>query len=259
MLQAELKFLYRLAREIGIDARAWSRLSRLPRFMRDRRAWRAAGGAAGTLYPCLADWSDSAGATGSPYFLQDLLVARRIHAAAPRRHIDVGSRIDGFIAHLAVFREVTVLDVRPLKSSIPNVKFAQCDLTRGPAAELIASADSVSSLHALEHFGLGRYGDPIDPQGHLKGFRALASMLQVGGRMYMSVPVGSPTVEFNAHRIFDPSEPPTWPEPRTLALAGFDFIDDCGELHEHQSLDESTCASIRRMRQACGIYTFDRH
>jgi hypothetical protein len=29
--------------------------------------------------------------------------------------------------------------------------------------------DSLSCLHALEHFGLGRYGDPIDPRGHEKG------------------------------------------------------------------------------------------
>ena len=40
--------------------------------------------------------------------------------------------------------------------------------------------DSVSCLHALEHFGLGRYGDPVDPDGHLKGFRNLRRIVQGG-------------------------------------------------------------------------------
>lgn len=30
------------------------------------------------------------------------------------------------------------------------------------------STDSLSCLHTLEHFGLGRHGDPIDPEGHIK-------------------------------------------------------------------------------------------
>jgi hypothetical protein len=33
--------------------------------------------------------------------------------------------------------------------------------------DMINCCDSISSLHAIEHFGLGRYGDTIDVNGHL--------------------------------------------------------------------------------------------
>jgi Caenorhabditis protein of unknown function, DUF268 len=258
MSRARLGAPYRLARELGIDVRRWLLLSRLPRFVRDVAAWRKAGGRIRSYYPCLADWSDEAGATRSPYFLQDLLVARRVRAASPEQHIDVGSRIDGFVAHLAVFRAVTVLDVRPLRSTIPNVTFIQCDLMAELSADLVAAADSVSSLHALEHFGLGRYGDPIDPDGHLKGFCALTSMLRPGGRLYVSFPIGSAAVEFNAHRVIDPLEPLSWRAAVPLTLECFDYIDADGALHERQSLDASTGAELRKLIDACGIYTFRR-
>ena len=77
----------------------------------------------GKPYPCLGDrFSDSGSAKGH-YFHQDLLVASRIHLNNPSVHVDVGSRIDGFIAHVASFRPIEVLDIRPLSSEIPNVKF----------------------------------------------------------------------------------------------------------------------------------------
>src|ERR1700758_2477591 len=106
-----IRAAYRLGRELGFDPRRLRLITRLPRFLSDARRWSIAGGDVGGYFPCLADADDAAGATGSPYFLQDLLVARRIFAAAPELHVDVGSRIDGFVAHLAVFRQVTVLDV----------------------------------------------------------------------------------------------------------------------------------------------------
>jgi len=45
------------------------------------------------------------GSASGHYFHEDLLVARRIHKRNLRRYIDVGSRIDGFVAHVASFRE----------------------------------------------------------------------------------------------------------------------------------------------------------
>ena len=64
--------------------------------------------------------------------------------------------------------------------------------------------DSASCLHALEHFGLGRYGLPIDPNGYRKGLANLASFLRPGSTLYLSTPIGRPRVEFNANWVFDP-------------------------------------------------------
>lgn len=69
-------------------------------------------------------------------------------------------------------------------------------------AEWIESTDSLSCLHTIEHFGLGRYGDAVDPCGHLKGLDQLKQMVEPGGRLYLSTPIGPQRVEFNAHRVF---------------------------------------------------------
>lgn len=156
------------------------------------------------LMPCVHDWKDSAGSTSSEYFWQDLLVAQLIHKANPRKHVDVGSRIDGFIAHVASFREVEVFDVRPLESEIPQVTFRQADLMVGNSA-LSEITDSLSCLHAIEHFGLGRYGDPLNAAGFTLGLANLVNLLEPGGTLYLSCPSGDDVVHFNAHRALLPS------------------------------------------------------
>ena len=61
------------------------------------------------------------------------------------------------------------------------------------------SVESLSYLHTMEHIGLGRYGDPIDPLGYLKGMNELQRVLKPGGKLYLSVLIGQERVEFNAY------------------------------------------------------------
>jgi len=132
----------------------------------------------GKPYPCLNEkFADSGIATGH-YFHQDLLVARRINLNSPHRHVDVGSRIDGFVAHVAAFREIEVFDVRPLPNKIPNVTFKQVDMMAPIQESLYEYCDSLSCLHAIEHFGLGRYGDGVNYDGYLLGLNNLYLMLK---------------------------------------------------------------------------------
>jgi|TARA_B110000037_G_scaffold217911_1_gene279885 hypothetical protein len=56
---------------------------------------------------------------------------------------------------------------------------------------LINYCDSLSCLHTLEHFGSGRYGDKIDPVGHIKGFQNLVKMLKKNGILYISFPISN--------------------------------------------------------------------
>ena len=116
------------------------------------------------ISPYLRDMEMCAGSIGGDYFYQDIWAARKIHKRLPKEHVDIGSRIDGFITHLLVFMEnVTVMDVRPAESNVPGLKFVEADCT---TLKMLGddSVDSISSLHAAEHFGLGRYGDPVDPE-----------------------------------------------------------------------------------------------
>ena len=170
-----------------------------------------------------------AGQASGHYFHQDLLVAREIHRRQPRRHIDVGSSIYGFVSHVASFRELEVLDVRPVTTQVEGITFVQQDVMRlGP--EWSAVADSVSCLHALEHFGLGRYGDTVDYEGWRRGLEGLGAILEPGGTLYQAVPTGRhQRVEFNAHRVF------SLPFLRDVVTADYDverlaFVTDEGDL-----------------------------
>ena len=66
------------------------------------------------------------------------------------------------------------------------------------------SIESISALHSIEHFGLGRYGDPIDPDADHKAMQSLQRVLKPGGKLYFAVPIGKQRLCYNAHRIYNP-------------------------------------------------------
>ena len=139
------------------------------------------------------------------YFWQDLWAAQLVTKNNPKKHFDIGSRIDGFIAHLASFRDnITLIDIRPLDKKIPNVDFHQDDATNLKNIKS-NSIESLSALCSLEHFGLGRYGDPIDPNACFKAFKSIQRVMKKNGNVYIAVPIGKEHVEFDAHRVFYPS------------------------------------------------------
>lgn len=163
-----------------------------------------------SLYPCLSDYRQSAGSVDSHYFYMDIIVANLIIRSKPEMHYDIGSRVDGFISHLlAADVKTTVIDIRPLK--INNINIAGSDLNvcflQGNAENLkdigSGSITSLSSLHAVEHFGLGRYGDPVNPMASFVAMEELQRILAKNGILYFAVPVGrKEKLCFNAHRIF---------------------------------------------------------
>jgi len=206
------------------------------------------------LRPCLYDWYEEGGSTRNEYFWQDLHVARKISRASPRKHVDIGSRIDGFVAHVACFREIEVFDIRPITSKIEGIVFTQADLMNPPPA-LTSYCDSLSCLHALEHFGLGRYGDPIDPMGSVAGLKHMTTLLERGGIFYLSVPVGIERVEFNAHRIFDPLKLVQLANENGLKLQDFVWFEDGGGL-THSQNPEVDMRKLSTLRYALGIFTF---
>lgn len=108
----------------------------------------------------------------------------------------------GFVAHLLCFREVEYVDLRPLPTNVNGLKFNQGSLLALPYES--GELESVSSLHVIEHIGLGRYGDPIDHQGWRKACRELQRVLRPGGHLYTSMPIGFERLEFDGHRVFDP-------------------------------------------------------
>ena len=154
-------------------------------------------------YPFYYDRYEEAGGIMQHYFHQDIWAANKVFISGVKKHYDIGSRLDGFISHCLVFCKVVMLDIRPLQIKIPNLEFIRADCTdmKGIKSN---SINSVSSLHAIEHFGLGRYGDPIDPFGYKKAIDEMKRIVKTGGNIFFSVPIGKQRVEFNGHRVFNP-------------------------------------------------------
>lgn len=154
-------------------------------------------------YPIIKDKYGYAGDVDS-YFWQDLWAAKLIYVNKPSVHYDIGSRLDGFIAHVLSYGiPVRMIDIRPFPIEIEGLDTIVADATN---LETFAddSIESLSALCSLEHFGLGRYGDPIDPEACFKCFESIQKKLKKGGHLYISVTIGYERVEFNAHRIFYP-------------------------------------------------------
>lgn len=138
---ALIKLHWILSSQFGADPQRLLRSLRgQPVYMRDWTSFRKNYSGKMKLAPCLHERHEKGGATKSECFWQDLLVARAIHAAKPVKHVDFGSRVDGFVAHVASFRECKVFDVRPISTSVPGVVFRQADLM-DPASLLITAGE----------------------------------------------------------------------------------------------------------------------
>ena len=205
------------------------------------------------FYPLFADRYDNAGVASGHYFHQDLLVARKIFEANPSRHVDVGSRIDGFVAHVASFREIEILDIRLIESKSKNINFKQADLM-SEDFNFPEKTPSLSCLHAIEHFGLGRYGDPMDLDGHKKGIKNLSNCLTTGGTLYISTPIGRPRIEFNAHRVFGISYLLDLFAKHQLSLKYFSYVNDKGELIENADPFSEAGSKNFNLEYGCGIF-----
>lgn len=151
------------------------------------------------LTPRLHDRTTQGAALRVPFFQSAWMIEHMQHHQ-PEEHVDVGSDINLLAAMAALLENVTFIDLRPLELRTPGLFFRQGSILEMPYAD--QSIASLSCLHVIEHIGLGRYGDPLDPDGSLKAARELSRVLAPGGLLYISTPVGQPRTCFNAHRIF---------------------------------------------------------
>jgi len=192
----------------GVAALSWqirpSALLRYGAFLRDWDRYRKAGGKAAALdfYPCLYDRTSATG-IDTHYFHQAIWAMREIRQSGARQHLDIGSDVN-FVGMLTAVTDVLFVDIRPLFLSIPNYHGIGASITALPFAD--STVGSLSCMHVIEHIGLGRYGDPIDPRGPEMACREIARVLRPGGHAYITTLIGRPRVAFNGHRIFEPVE-----------------------------------------------------
>lgn len=240
--------------------KALNRIRGIPQYLADFMTLRGQAGSSshsfpfGTFKPKPGDRYGLNGDTArGQYFHQDFLVARRIFINNPKRHLDVGSRVAGFIAHVASYREIEAIDIRPMNKVLPNIKFLQADLMADLPPHFIECCDSLSCLHTIEHFGLGRYGDPVNFEGHLLGLENLRKILKPGGKFYFSTPIGPQRIEFNAHRVFSVDYLAHLLE-QHYTIEHFSYVDDRGDLHEDVGLTPELRRTSCGCRRGCGIF-----
>lgn len=201
----------------------------------------------GDAYPQIHDRTASS-AIDSHYFHQDVWAARRVAELGPPRHVDVGSRVD-YVGFLTALTKVSFVDIRPLEVDIEGLTSVAGSVLDLPFDD--RSLSSLSCLHVAEHIGLGRYGDPLDPQGTVKAAHELQRTLAPGGQLLFSGPVGRPRTCFNAHRIHAPEAVVAmFPE---LELVEFAGVDDSGRFKRHLQPGD-----LADQHYACGLFQFVR-
>jgi hypothetical protein len=222
---------------------------RLLAYLRQWRTFQKLGGIAefADLAPCLFDLDASTQSGGGQYFYQDVWALRHLAHARPAVHHDVGSRLDGFVAQATAICPVVYYDIRPPCFQLPDFTFVEGSILELPVGS--GTLASVSCLHVAEHIGLGRYGDPLDPQGADKSLVELQRVLAPGGMLLFSTPIGRERIEFNAQRIWNPLHIVSYFA--ELELVDFSAVDDAGEFRA-----ATDPADFLDARYACGLYCF---
>ena len=149
--------------------------------------------------PCLKDNTTNT-LVERHYFYHPAWAARILAKLKPEYHVDISSTTS-FSQIVSAFIPVKFYDYRPLEVNIDNLECGKADLVNLPFKD--GEIKSLSCMHTVEHVGLGRYGDTIDPDGDLKAINELKRVLAPGGSLLFVVPLGGkPRIQFNAHRIY---------------------------------------------------------
>jgi len=130
------------------------------------------------------------------------------------------------------------------------LKSGSADLTALPFTT--NSVQSLSCMHVVEHIGLGRYGDPLDPEGDLRSIAELKRVVAKGGQLLFVVPVGKPRIMFNAHRIYGFEQIIEYFDGMTLRE--FALIPD--DPDEGALIRNATREMANRQEYGCGCFAF---
>jgi len=197
------------------------------------------------IFPCLNDKTLTT-PFDAHYVYHPAWAARIIKQSNPELHIDISSTLH-FCTMLSAFIPTAFYDYRPATLNLDNLISETADLIN--LHFKTNSIKSLSCMHTLEHIGLGRYGDPLDPDGDLKAITELSRVCAIGGNLLLVVPVGQKKILFNAHRIYNPREFATY-------LEGFEVIDFSLITDENIFISKATYEQAEIQNYGCGCYWF---
>ncbi len=196
-------------------------------------------------YPCLDDKTYST-AFDAHYTYHPAWAARILAQTRPSLHVDISSTLH-FCTMVSAFIPVEFYDYRPVDLSLSGLESKRGDLMCLPFGD--NSVESLSCMHVVEHVGLGRYGDPFDPEGDLKAIAELKRVLKKGGSLFFVVPVGQPRIRYNAHRIYSYEQIESYFS--GLNIQQFSLIDDKGCF-----ILEANVSLVNQQNYGCGCWWF---
>ena len=203
IVKAPYNLIRLLAAQHGANPFLW--IIPFSRFVRDYRKYVSLGSNQGfrtsvrDIYPCLTDRT-AVTPIEPTYFFQDAWAARKLFQIRPKHHHDVGSSVKT-LSIISQYVPTTMVDIRPVEIHLNDFHFMAGSILALPFQDL--SIESLSSLCVVEHIGLGRYGDELNPWGSEQAIAELKRVLMKGGHLLISVPVDTVSrIYFNAHRAF---------------------------------------------------------
>jgi SAM-dependent methyltransferase len=182
------------------------------------------------------------------YIYHPAWAARIVKQINPQKHIDISSAL-AFCSIVSAFIPVEFYDYRPAPLTLSNLKSGEADLCK--LFFETESVESISCMHTIEHVGLGRYGDPIDPDGDVKAINELKRVVKKNGHLIFVTPVGAPRIQFNAHRIYSY-------EMVMELFAGFELKDFSLVLDNGDFLSPSNPELVKQQRYGCGCFWFSK-
>ncbi len=197
------------------------------------------------FYPCLNDRVKST-PVDQHYINHTAWAARILSEVKPTLHIDISSLIY-FSTILSAFVPVKFYDYRPVKLNLTNFESDFADLNQLPFVD--GSIESISCMHTVEHIGLGRYGDILDPDGDINAVNELKRVTKLNGSILFVTPVGVPRIQFNAHRIYSYEQIVNYFY--GFELMEFSLIPDDGGL-----IRNANPTLVKEQRYACGCFWF---
>ena len=175
----------------------------IPKFIKDFISYRKCGNTRFAvnlkdIYPCLLDRTLQTN-FDKHYVYHTAWASRILRQINPNKHFDISSFLY-FSTLMSAFIPVDFYDYRPVNINLSNLNCGHADIHKLPFQD--NSINSLSCMHVVEHIGLGRYGEPIDPLGDIKAIKELKRVLAKDGNLLFVVPVGKPKIFFNAHRVY---------------------------------------------------------
>lgn len=183
------------------------------------------------------------------YIYHPAWAARIVKQINPKFHVDISSSLT-FSSILSAFIPVHFYDYRPANLVLSNLKSEKADLMSLPFPD--NSVESISCMHTIEHIGLGRYGDPIDPNGDTKAINELKRVTAKSGNLIFVVPVGKPRIMFNAHRIYSYEQIISYFD--GFELKEFTLIPD--EALDNGMIKNSSPKLVADQKYGCGCFWF---